>query len=732
MKKIIIVVIGLFALSLTAKCQISGTVVGPDNKGIPGVNVYWSDSKSGTVTDNNGEFQLAHTAKQKQLIFSFVGYVNDTLEVSGPLTGFQIQLKSNIKMDEFVVQERKQTTSYDQLEIKQVENIDSGELTKAACCNVSEAFETNASVDVVASDGVTGAKKIQMLGLDGVYTAVQFENIPMVRGLANYHGLSLIPGTWVDGIQISKGTGSVINGYEPMTGQINLELLKPDELKERLFINLYSNVMGRMEMNAHVGNIFNKKWSTLALIHSNTNQLPLDNNNDGFLDLTLKKQVNFLNRWKYKGERYRAQFGVRVVSDQSVGGQLNFDPASDRGTTQLFGTGSTGNLIDVFGKNGFLFKEHVQRSIALIVRGTLHEQNWYSGLREYTGREEYWYTNLIFQDIIGTTEHNYKLGLSYVYDNYNETFNGSNFKRTEMVPGFFGEYTYKREKFGAVLGTRTDFHNLFGTQISPKVNLKYNFSKRGTVRASLGRGFRVPNRFVDNASVYISQRVINMEQEVQPEIAWNTGGGITQKLELAGRDLTLHGEYFYTQFEDQLIYDRETTGALSIYNLNGRSYSHAVQVELGYEPFKVLDFKVAGKYLDVKSTYGTTLKQVPLVPTWRGMFNIGYQTLSSKWQADFTVQYVGVSRIPSTQGNLPANQVAETSDPYFLMNAQLTRRFRWIEVYVGSENIGDYRQQNAILSADQPFNGQFDASLIWGPIFGRSLYAGVRLKLFKL
>ena len=735
MKKIILILaLGFSVYSI--KAQITGEVFPSVNdkhgKGLPGANVYWEGANTGTSTDTTGAFMILPPARlPANLIISFIGFKTDTIKVFKPEESLHVGLIPTLEMDEFVVQERKQSTSYDMMSIRQIEQIGASELTRAACCNISEAFETNASVDVVSSDGVTGAKKIQMLGLDGIYTSLQFENIPLVRGLANLDGLAHIPGSWVQSIQISKGSGSVVNGYEGMTGQINLEFLKPDDLKEKVFINLYGNVMGRSEINAHIGDKLNEKWSTLFLAHANMNQIPLDNNNDGFMDVTLKKQLNLFSRWKYEGEHYRAQFGVRGIVEEKTGGEMNFNPETNFGATNLYGVGANGNHIEGFYKSGIVFDKRPWRSLAIITRGSYHDQTLFAGLMNYKGNETYFYSNFIFSDIIKTTEHKYKLGASYVFDDYNETFNGKNYVRTEHVPGIYGEYTFARDKIQTILGARSDFHNLYGTQVSPKANFKYEFSKRGAARVSMGRGFRVANIFVDNNSTFVSQRVISIQNNLLPEVAWNTGISATQKVEIAERDLTLHVEYFYTQFENQVVVDRETPGALSFYNLTGSSYSNAIQVEVGYEPWKVFEIRTAIKYLDVQSTYAGVQKQMPLVPNWRGMVTLGYQTLNKKWQADFTTQFVGESRIPSTIGNAPENIRNEKSSSYFLINTQLTRRFRHIEVYAGSENLGDYRQPNAIISADKPFDSDFDASMIWGPIFGRSFYAGLRLMFLK-
>ncbi|UTW64240.1 TonB-dependent receptor [bacterium SCSIO 12741] len=723
-------------LTVPLLAQVKGVVTSPSATGeeeaLPGVNIVWAGTTEGGSTNAQGKFSLkAPDQLPAKLVFSYVGFQSDTINVTAPNQKIKLSLKSSVVLEGVTVQERKQSTSLNLMSTIQVEELNSGELERAACCNLSEAFETNASVDVVAADGVTGSKKIQMLGLDGVYTSMQFENFPFVRGLAAMDGLSNVPGTWVESIQISKGTGSVLNGYEPMTGQINIELIKPDELDERVFVNLYGNNMGRMEANVHVGDKLSKKWSTLLLVHSNTNQIKIDNNNDGFMDLPIKEQVNVMNRWKYKGDRYRTQFGVRAMAENKSGGQLGYNPDFDYGTTNHYGTSAEAQHVEAYFKNGFLFKDHPKRTMAFFIRANYHDQKYQAGLTEYDGTETYIYLNYIYADAFKNSDHRYKVGASFVYDDYDETFRGTSYQRTEQVPGIFGEYTYKGKKFGAVAGLRGDFHNLYGNQVSPKLNVKYNFNKRGVVRGTLGRGFRVANIFTDNVSTFVSQRQIQIQQDLQPEVAWNTGLSATQKFQIQNRDVTAHLEYFYTHFENQVLVDRETPGMLAFYNLDGQSFSHAVQAELSYQPWKVLELRVAAKYLDVKATYQGDLKQVPLVPNWRGLFSIGYQTLNKKWQADLTTQFVGEGRMPSTIGNAPENVRPNHSDAYALINAQLTRRFRKIELYAGVENLGNFQQPSALISADDPFNSEFDASLVWGPLNGRVIYGGLRLKLFK-
>jgi hypothetical protein len=698
---------------------------------LPGANVFWLGTTIGTSANTNGHFELPPPPQWPwKMVVQFVGYQSDTIAMSAPVSRYQVELKPGKTLKTIEVTERQSGTRIDALNPILVEEVGAKELTRAACCNLSETFETNASVDVVTSDAVTGSKKIQMLGLDGIYTAMQLENIPYVRGLLAKDGMGAIPGTWLSSIQISKGAGTVVNGYESMTGQINLEYLKPHSLDERIFVNLYGNTMGRREANVHFGGKLNEKWSALIFLHGNQSDLKVDNNRDGFLDMPLKKQVNIFNRWRYEGKNYMVQFGGKAFVEQNDGGQTDFDHSGEPQKSPYYGTQSQSKFAMLFFKNGYTF-EGTFRSIAAIARASYHDVNWYAGRHDYRGINEYFYTNIIYQDILRTTDHNIKAGVSFVFDRYTQQFNGTAYDREEQVPGLFAEYTFKRKKLTLVPGLRADFHNLYGTFISPRVHMKYDITKRGALRLSAGKGFKPANIFTDNFGVYVNQRNLALQRDLYlPEVSWNSGISFTQNFLLWARDASFSTEYFYTFFENQVIYDRETPGLLAIYNLNGTSYAHAVQAELSYEFVEGLELRIASKFQEVRATLSGQERQVPLVPNWRGMATLGYETQNRKWQADLTAQFTGLSRIPDTKTHLPENRRNVKSDSYAMLNTQLTRRFRKWEVYAGVENILDYKQPNAIISADSPFHPEFDASLMWAPVNGRVIYGGLRLKFF--
>lgn len=733
--QLIILFISLYVFHENLSAQtVRGVVQVNGEKGkkefLPGANVYWAATTEGTATDAKGGFELIWKGDSlNKLVVSFIGYVNDTVTIKDPSATIFVTLLDENELKEFVIEGRDLNNSM--IKPINVETIGDKDLKKAACCNLAESFESNASVDVVYPDAVSGARAIQMLGLSGVYTQLLTENTPLTRGLSANYGLSFIPGPWIQSIQITKGVGSVVNGYESMSGQINVEYLKPEDDKtENLFVNLYGNAMGRGEANIHLNKKFNDKISTMLFIHSNTYIQKNDQNHDGFLDNPLSKQINVMNRWKRQTKKTEQVLGLRALYDEKTGGQLTYDP--DINTTNAYGIGVKTRLVEGFFKNGFLFPESPTRSMGIIASGKHHAYDSFFGLRKYTAEQNSGYANVIFQDVFKTTLHNYKTGISFLYDQFKENFNDSVFSRTEQVPGAFFEYTYTNiEKVTAMGGIRADYHNLYGMKYTPRIHLRYTIGAKTTIRASAGTGFRTPNIFIENASTLASSRTIEIREKLLPEETMNVGGSLTRRFMFLENEASLNVDYYYTQFKNQVVVDLEDVNKVSFYNLQGNSFSHSTQADVDVMLFKGFTVKAAYKYYMVRSTYSGIEKDKPMVPKQRVMFNVSYQTPSKKWKFDLISNWYGLSRVPSTAQNLPEFQFSERSKEYYIVHFQITKVFKHFELYAGAENLLNFTQHDAILASNDPFGSNFDASLIWGPLNGRNFYAGLRYSLRK-
>ena len=699
-----------------------------------GVNVYWAGTTLGTVTDEQGIFSIENTNALHMLVFSYAGYAPDTVHVHSnePL---KIILDQAIDLEEVEVVSRKKSTEFTMLNPIKVESIGETELEKAACCNLSESFETNPSVDVSFTDAITGTKQIQMLGLAGPYTQITRENMPDIRGLSAIYGMEYIPGPWIEGIQLNKGTGSVVNGFESIAGQINVELRKP-ESADRVYLNLFGNTESRMEGNLNLSQKINEKWWTGILLHAKNQQIAMDNNKDGFTDKPTGNQFIALNRWRYIGnDGWRSQFGIKGTMNSLIGGQIDYKPNIDEG---FWGMEMNTQRLEAFLKVGKVSKKKSYQSMGTQYSGTMHKQESMFGNKLYIAEQLTGYVNIIFQSAFVDTRHKYRTGTSLQYDKIGETLDSLEFDREEIVPGVFFEYTFSpNPKLDIVAGIRGDYHNQFGFFATPRIHVRYAPVETSVFRMSAGRGQRTASVLAENSSVLASSRTIVMQSNgsntpygLEAEKAWNFGTNFTQKFRLDYRQGAFSIDAYHTRFINQVVVDLDyNTQSVLFYNLDGESYSTSLQAQLDYELIKRLDVRLAYRWYDVKTDYISGKISKPLVSTNRAFANFAYKT-QNHWKFDYTLQWHGSKRIPSTEGNDLEYRLDSESPAFFLMNAQISKEWNEkFEIYIGGENLTDFKQENPILASDDPFGQYFDSSLIWGPVFGRMFYGGIRLKI---
>lgn len=621
--------------------------------------------------------------------------------------------------------------------------VTSKELLKAACCNLAESFETNPSIDVNFSDALTGTKQIKMLGLTSPYLLIAEENIPSVRGASQAYGLSFTPGTWIESIQITKGAGSVVNGYESISGQINTELIKPiNDIP--FFLNAYGSTDSRFELNTHFNTQLSNTWSSSLFLHGNTRATKMDQNKDGFLDNPLAKQINILNRYQY----YDAEKGwvsfinFKYMNDKKQTGQLHFNPRTAKGTTRFWGSEINTERLDVATKLGYVFKDMPYQSIGFQNAFTTHNQQSYFGLNQYNIKQNSYYSNLIFNSIINNTMHKFATGLNFTFDNYQEFISRKDWSRTDNSVGAFFEYTYDNdENFSLILGGRIDNHNRLGTFVTPRLHLRYNPWEKAVIRFSAGRGKRSANIFAESQSLFASSRAFSILDTngkiygLNPEIAWNYGGSFTQSFLLFGKSADVSLDLYRTDFQNQVVVDvMQSPQQVLFYNLRGNSFANSFQIEFNYEMITNLRLRSAYKMYDVQTDYLSGTFQKPLQAKKRFFGNLEYETSSLSnsqyWKFDFTYNWIGAQQLPNTQTNSNTDRLPKFSPAYSLMNTQITRVFSSVfEVYVGGENIGNYTQSKAILGAENPFDATFDSSIVYAPIFGQMYYAGLRFKI---
>ncbi|TXK44465.1 TonB-dependent receptor plug domain-containing protein [Pontibacter qinzhouensis] len=707
--------------------NLHGQVVDQQYSPVIGATVLWVGTTTGTVTDESGFFHLPKSdATHAAIVVRFIGYKPDTLAVAGK-EKITVVLQPSTSIKEVVVEGQTQRLSAISPTNSQV--ITNRDLEKSACCNLAESFETNASVEVSTTDAVSGAKQIQMLGLDGAYTLLTTDNIPELRGLAAPYRLNYLSGTFIESIDIIKGMGSVLNGYESISGQVNVKLKDPEKT-ERLYLNLYGNSLAKFDANLNASAQVSPKWSTVLMLHTDHLGNRVDRNNDGFMDLSLGTQYNVYNKWKYEHKAIVSEFGINGLQESRLGGQMNYEKGEAAGPGSSYGTESETDRFSAYNKTSYTFSGKPYQSIGLITSAAHHKFNALYGPRNYSGEQNNATARLIFQSIIGHTGHTYKAGLSYHLDDYSETLSDTSFSRTELVPGAFLEYVYtNNQNLTLVAGSRLDFHNLYGTVFTPRLNVKYDATPTTIFRVAAGKGFRVANPVAENTAALVSSRRFVFKEALQPEQAWNFGGSFTQYFELRGQPGAFITDYYYTTFQNQVVADMYSTPHhIAFYNLQGRSYSSSLQAELQYEVLEGLEVKTAYKYFDVRSTYQGQLEQRPMVPQHRFFLNLGFATPFDKWRADLTTQYFGLMPLATMQES-GTDLNTRNSDRFFVLNGQVSRAFKHWDFYLGGENLLNYRQPTPILGASDPFGPNFDASMVWGPVTGRILYAGMRFKI---
>ncbi len=726
MKKFLLMLIMLMTMIQSHSQSIKGTVYEiSDKKENPifGANVYWLNTTIGTTTDANGRFEInADTVTDHRLVFSYIGFVTDTVEVHGK-NNIKVALRNTLTLKEVNVVSEREATMISSIKPLKTEIITSKELKKAACCNLGESFETNASVDVTLKDAISGSKEIQVMGLSGGYTQLLTENAPLLNGLGLTYGLNSIPGTQIDAINIVKGPGSVIFGHESISGMVNVDLKDPQNT-DRIFVNGYFDSNKRGEINIDKSFRLKEGLSSLLSIHGdnvfmeraaniNHTNPQIDENDDGFLDMPLLTTFSVLNKWKFKSiNGWMSQNSVKYLFEDRRGGQSKFDYSKDEADSSAYGQKLVTNRVEFYGRTGYILPSAKYKSIGLQYSVAGHDQQGFYGFKKYEGLQQAANLRLIYNQA-WNQNNSMNMGLSYKMDEVTEKVDSLNFDKTENYPGIFAENTFEKDRIIAlILGVRADyFEDKFF--ITPRANFKYSITENMDVRASVGTGWRTYNMLAENPNTLASQRQIVVLEKLKPEEALNFGFNINHKFKLFYRKGSAGLDVYRTVFSNQIIPDYDTSPAQVIFaNLQGKSFSDNVQVELSWKIWKVIELRTAYKFLDVYSMKDGDKKQQPLIPKHRAFANLVFESFNKKWIANATMQWYGKKKLPDTQNNPEEYRQPEFSKPYVVFNALVGINFKKIELYAGVDNIFDFRKQNPIISADNPFGPYFDTAFI--------------------
>lgn len=720
-----------FWVSYTMGQSVHGIILGKSPSGLesplPGAALHWIGTGKGTISDDEGKFHLSGEGiSDYRMIVTYTGYKPDTLMKPGNHF-IRIILSENISLKAAVVESDRENLAA--LESRKTEIIGAKDLKKAACCNLGESFETNATVDITLKDALSGSKEIQILGLSGAYTQILTENAPVITNLGLTYGLNTIPGTQIEAINIVKGPGSVIFGHESISGMINVELKDPAKA-EKLFLNLYSDLNNRHEINLDLAKKGKKGFSSLLSLHGDYASTKQDMNRDGFRDMPVLGTFIGMQKIKYQKGNLVSVNHVRYVFEDRRTGQTSFDFNRDDSDSLLYGQFLKTHKGEFSGRTGIILPSTHYSSLGIQYTGVIHEQSGKFGLRDYRGNQNTLDIRIIWNSNV-LPKHSLNAGLNFRHNETHERFDTFRFNKLENIPGVFIEDTYSPGKKTIwVIGLRGDY--LGKVYLTPRVNVKRTIFPKTDLRLSAGTGWRTSSILAENPGILSSQRIILQPQPLKPESAFNFGADLTRTFELFYRPGTITLDAYRTEFTNKIIPDFEsdsTSRHVVFRNLEGMAYSNTIQIQAEHEIIKNLSLKLSFKYLDVFSKLGNNRIVQPFISKYRSAVFLHYQTFNRKWTFSTSVNWFSSKRLPNTQNNPLNLRFAENSTPYFILNGQLNRIFKNLELYLGAENLLGFKQGSSIIDAGYPGSPYFDTNYVWAPMDGRRIYGGLRFKI---
>jgi outer membrane receptor for ferrienterochelin and colicin len=743
-KGCLLILLFLFSGSLFSQNK-SGYVYGESEgkkEALDAAVVKWINTTKGTITDSTGKFELVTTGiTDKRLVVSYAGYKTDTVEAADNLP-VEVILVPNMSTATINVEDSKKSTYFGNYTSK-TEVISSQELVKEACCDLAGCFGRNSSVEVAVTDIITDAKELKILGLEGAYTQLLIDNMPLMSGLNTKYGISSIPGTQIDKITISKGSNSVIQGYESISGIMNV-ILKDYKTSDRLLVNGFMNSMLEKQFNLNFANSVNKKWNNILTLHTVQKSNVMDDNGDSFLDNPLITRYVLYNKWNYSDPKKKTDFNIagRYWNEKRVGGQKNTESHSTvhNAGHRLYEQTAKINSVEGYSRLSSQFTE--TSGIKMYLTSSYYDQESYYGFTKYDAKQTS-FSAMGFYEFEVMPKGFLKTGLSYKYQKIDEliafedttakTYAGDYIKK-ESIPGVFAEnsLSFLDDKASLMTGIRFDYHNEHKLVVTPRALFRFQPVKTLVFRASIGTGFRTINLFSENSNILASSRNVVIAETLQPEKTLNYGADILFYFGSSDYSGSINVDFYRTDFSNKIIpnYDSNPTEVIFA-NLDGKAFSNVLQAELSLTLLRNLELKLAYKFIDLRYDKDGVRYEQPFNAKHRVLTTFSYMPSSKSWSMSAGLNWFGKQRLPSTASNPVQYQLPSESKPYTLVNAQFNKNFKFFELYAGVENLLNFKQDNPIISADDPFGPYFDTSFIWGPTKGREIYAGFRFIIAK-
>lgn len=719
---------------------VYGQVFGLNAQGkepLEGAVIKVMNTQDRVLTDSKGKFSLnIKNFQDERIIVSFTGYETDTVNLNNK-NYVEIILESNLTTEQIEVEDELNSIYISDGHSK-TEVVTQAELKKSACCDLSGCFGKNTSIDVAVTDILTNTKELKVLGLEGAYTQILVDNLPIMTGLITKFGVTSIPGTLIDKITISKGSNSVLQGYESISGILNV-LLKDYHSSERLLANGFINSGLEKQLNLNSTLKLNK-WSTLFAFQTVQQGLRMDDNNDGFLDAPLTTRYMFFNKWNYglsEDDKVNITFAAKFLDEKRIGGQKNFNIDVEKGSNSVYGQTVDLQNGDIYGRMSYMFNNENQ--FKFFFSGSFLNQNSYIGTTLYNAKQRNLYINTLYEFPV-YKESYFRLGAGYkkqtieenisINSTVNKTY-GGDYLNDESIPGIFTETSLNLEKLNmsVIGGIRFDYHNKYNLITTPRFLLRFQLTPQTVIRASAGTGFRVANLFSEYPSFLASGKNITFDGEMKPEKMFNYGFDILQYFNFGYVSGNINIDFYRTDFRNKIIPEYGILPQTYTFSNNSEAGSNVLQAEISSVIYRNVDFRFAYKLIDIFYYKNGNKYQMPFNSKHRILTGLSYSPASKSFVVNMTLQWFGNQSLPSTINDPVQFRINDESDSYTMLNFQFTKNFKYLELYTGVENILNHKQSNPIIDYENPFSKFFDTSFVWGPVRGREFYAGFRFLL---
>ena len=718
--KLYLKILLLLATSINCYSQkntLSGKV--SDNSGVLSyANIYIKNTKLGTSSSENGQYQIKNIPNGTYtVIISSIGYKTKSRKITFNKNDKTIRnflLESDNSLDEIVVSGTLRPVSKSASPVP-VDVYGKSFFKKNPTPSIFESLQNVNGVRPQLNCNVCNTGDIHINGLEGPYTFVLIDGMPIVSGLSTVYGLTGIPQALIERIEIVKGPASTLYGSEAVGGIINIITKKPSN-SPTLSVDSFSSSWG--EINTDIGFRYqlSEKIQGLTGINYFNYQNIIDNNDDGFTDLTLQNRISIFNKLNFKRKKNKLfTVAFRYLYEDRWGGETNWNKIF-RGTDQIYGESIYTSRWETFGTYQLPTSENI--SFQFSANG--HQQNSFYGIDSYNANQLIAFGQFVINKKVKKI-HNILLGIAYRYTSYDDntfaTFENDGVTNKPSIihlPGIFiqDEISFNNQH-KILLGVRYDFNSIHGAIFSPRVNYKWNSNdNKNIVRISVGNGFRVANVFTEDHAALTGAREVEFEGELAPETSWNTNINYVKKITTENVFINLDASAFYTYFNNRILPDYETDVNKIIYaNLDGFSASKGFSLNSDITFQNGLNVNLGATLMDVTITENDNKKQQLLTESFSGVWSISYRFKSNGIKIDYTGNTYGPMRLPRLSDTDPR----EENSPWFsIQNIQITKKFKsnW-ELYGGLKNILNFTPaDNSIARSFDPFDNSvvFDSN----------------------